>query len=475
MKSSIVLGIVFFVHFSFSQSINLKDVSNQYDYVIITVPQFESTCQQFKQHKETVRGFRVLIVDTTAIYQQFDSCTANEDRIRHFISYAGTYWKNPQPKYFLIAGDLNKIPNYSFVTLPEYQYTDTTKTDFYFSESIYDEDTTTINFYVGRIAAKTTTDLENYFQKVITYENNLLISEWDNTSLVVADDEKNASGEEGEIWKNISLILRDNYLPTFLNRKLYSSSDTSIYFGNKDSITSFLENKGASTLFFIGHGNSTQFTHENLFNVSDVPLLNVGQKYFFVSFLAKQQFSDSNSTSITDQMLVNESQAIGGMSPLGLYYADLNSNVINNFAKYLYSGYHLTVGQVMDSIFINDKTSFKKIFGVFGDPSLKLKYGIIADVNGGQDLVVSDFLMEQNFPNPFNPTTTFQFSLPKAGNVHLKIFDVLGNEVASVADGFYNSGTYKIVFSGERLASGIYLYTLNSGNFHQSKKMILMK
>lgn len=100
MKGLIILFIFFAFQTTFSQTVTLRDTTNQYDYIIITVPAFVSACEPFKQHKETVRDFRTLIVDTTQIFSEFDSSLTPQDNIRDFISYAGTFWKEPRPNYF---------------------------------------------------------------------------------------------------------------------------------------------------------------------------------------------------------------------------------------------------------------------------------------------------------------------------------------------------------------------------------------
>jgi hypothetical protein len=89
--------------------------------------------------------------------------------------------------------------------------------------------------------------------------------------------------------------------------------------------------------------------------------------------------------------------------------------------------------------------------------------------------VVTEFKLSQNYPNPFNPMTTIEFSLPKAGNVTLKVYDALGKEVATLLDGFKTAQSYRVDFDASSLASGVYFYTLNTGNFSQTKKMVLMK
>ena len=87
--------------------------------------------------------------------------------------------------------------------------------------------------------------------------------------------------------------------------------------------------------------------------------------------------------------------------------------------------------------------------------------------------VVSSFKLEQNYPNPFNPSTTINWQLPVDTFVSLKIYDVLGNEVASLVNEEKNAGSYQTEFNASNLSSGTYFYRLESGNFIQTRKMIL--
>ena len=91
------------------------------------------------------------------------------------------------------------------------------------------------------------------------------------------------------------------------------------------------------------------------------------------------------------------------------------------------------------------------------------------------DQLPVDFKLSQNYPNPFNPTTTIEFALPKAGKYTLKIYNVLGQEVASLINNELNAGNFKVTFDASRVASGIYIYRLNGNNVNISKKMMLIK
>ena len=85
------------------------------------------------------------------------------------------------------------------------------------------------------------------------------------------------------------------------------------------------------------------------------------------------------------------------------------------------------------------------------------------------------FGLKQNFPNPFNPSTQINFTVPVTSNVQLKVFDTNGSEVATLVNQSKAAGTYAVEFNASNLASGIYYYTITAGSFSTTKKMILMK
>jgi hypothetical protein len=87
----------------------------------------------------------------------------------------------------------------------------------------------------------------------------------------------------------------------------------------------------------------------------------------------------------------------------------------------------------------------------------------------------NDFTLKQNYPNPFNPSTKIEYSIPEASFVQLKVYDILGNEVATLVNEEQSAGTYRADFTGENLASGLYIAKLQAENYSKTIKMSLLK
>lgn len=137
----------------------------------------------------------------------------------------------------------------------------------------------------------------------------------------------------------------------------------------------------------------------------------------------------------------------------------------------------------------NNNNTYNGCWGVYMFPSGKIigsdrQTGLyvikptipLVGINDPSNNVPDKFELKQNYPNPFNPSTRIDFSLSKSAFVKLKVFDVLGREVAILADEFRQAGSYSISYDAGRLSSGIYYYSLQTDNgFSETKKMVLSK
>ena len=144
----------------------------------------------------------------------------------------------------------------------------------------------------------------------------------------------------------------------------------------------------------------------------------------------------------------------GFESPAGIN-SKINSAIGQSFVgttrntnSILYSGF------LIDSLFLN----------------------VVTDVQDNDNQrIPKTYKLSQNYPNPFNPSTTIRYEVPKGGLVLLKVYDILGREVASLVNEEKQPGNYEVRFDASILASGIYIYRIQAGNFVQAKKMILLK
>jgi len=106
-----------------------------------------------------------------------------------------------------------------------------------------------------------------------------------------------------------------------------------------------------------------------------------------------------------------------------------------------------------------------------GRRSLSEFTGVTREINN----LPGQFNLEQNYPNPFNPGTIIKYSVPKAGNIKLTVYNSIGSKVATIVNEYKIAGNYSIQFNASNLASGIYFYRLESGNYTSAKKFILIK
>ena len=139
-----------------------------------------------------------------------------------------------------------------------------------------------------------------------------------------------------------------------------------------------------------------------------------------------------------------------GVGPIDIYQDGFNDTGGSFwwYKSYLY-------GAVIDEI-------------VYGDTSTVLGINY-------ENVQPDQFLLSQNYPNPFNPSTKINYQLPEISFVALKIYDVLGNEIATLVNEEKSAGSYEVEFSSKRLPSGIYFYQLRAGNYVETKKMVLLR
>jgi hypothetical protein len=140
-------------------------------------------------------------------------------------------------------------------------------------------------------------------------------------------------------------------------------------------------------------------------------------------------------------------------------------------AGYTGGAYSLNTGGLMDEFRLYSRAlTAAEIQGTWNK-----ELPVMTGVHQISGTIPNGYNLAQNYPNPFNPTTKISFSIPKAGNVKLSVFDMLGREVKILVNEFKNAGNYEVNFNALNLASGVYLYRIESGDFKDVKKMTLLK
>jgi hypothetical protein len=103
------------------------------------------------------------------------------------------------------------------------------------------------------------------------------------------------------------------------------------------------------------------------------------------------------------------------------------------------------------------------------------KWDVVSGIIENSIALPAYYALHQNYPNPFNPSTTIEFALPHAGFVTLKVYNVLGGQVATLIAGDHEAGTFKATWNASGMPSGVYFYRLIAGEYVQTKKAVLKK
>jgi hypothetical protein len=157
--------------------------------------------------------------------------------------------------------------------------------------------------------------------------------------------------------------------------------------------------------------------------------------------------------------------------------------VMSNLRKWFDSTYHPTTSFTNTNIRIRitGVGFFDFLHGQTGIPPNGreihpiLSFSLVTNINTNSNEIPSEYKLNQNFPNPFNPSTNIRFALPKSGFVRLSVFDVAGKEVSVLVNERINAGSYSVDWNAANNPSGVYFYRIETEKFSDTKRMILVK
>lgn len=222
-----------------------------------------------------------------------------------------------------------------------------------------------------------------------------------------------------------------------------------------------------------------------------------GLTIYWMPFTAKKMFIYKRDNALSDFALVDS--ALIGMSiessawnpATGLLWVSNDARGDSTYGNLTWYGYDTATGAFADSFAMpvtgqpdeyprgldfspDGNIAYVGLFGTAFNKIYKF-VNTTVDVKEIGNKIPNNFELAQNYPNPFNPTTVINFSIPASSNVTLKVYDMLGREVASLLNETKAAGSYAVSFDASQLSSGTYIYTLTAGNFVSSKKMMLIK
>ncbi|HMN47833.1 MAG TPA: T9SS type A sorting domain-containing protein [Ignavibacteriaceae bacterium] len=198
-----------------------------------------------------------------------------------------------------------------------------------------------------------------------------------------------------------------------------------------------------------------------------------------------------NGTLVKYQNIVIDSLNADGTSNFGESYVNDGTLphtrlIWSDGNTHYHNGWNTSFISKPNYIFVAKGDRFGEVVGVLGYTHAYYKLaprkddditGYVSNVDANKDKngIPDKFVVEQNYPNPFNPSTIIAYSIPQEGFVSVKIYNLLGQEVATLVNDVQSPGNYKVNFDASRLSSGVYFYSVKSDNFSIVKKMMLMK
>jgi hypothetical protein len=478
---ALLLVLLSFVSISHSQWLegSLKDVNNRSDYLIVAPSEFVSAVQPLVAYRTSHNSLTVSVVLTDSIYAQFPSVSPDSS-IRAFLTYAHSMWRQPAPAYVLLAGNTTLVPTHMeasfFIDLGE----DSAAIDQWYVDTLFAGDQVPLpTTALGRFPAWNSEELTAMVAKTIQYESANPFPHADRF-ITVADVYNSMDFEPwavdqqtiiAPVWTDTVTISLRSDSPRW--------KTTSQFIG--------LWNEGAAAINFIGPANNVQYSGSAFFTSADISSLADSSSTTFCFFMGGQRYQKTDTVAVAVNLLrATNRGAVGVFAPSGLNYATENADLTTSILTSLVTKPGTSIGRVIMQGRQNESSLVMRRETLLGDPALVIQHKTIASVTppfaepGG-------FQLFQNYPNPFNPVTTIKYTVAgarEAGagisgfgarNVELKVYDVLGREVATLVNETQTAGTYEIKFDASSLATGVYLYRLKAGESVQTKTLCVIK
>jgi hypothetical protein len=460
----------------FSQPIRPHQAAmiTQADYVIITPLRYVQVMQSLAAFRQARNGFTVATVTTEEIYSTFGQGIPPDSAIRNFITFTLTGgWTDPRPQFFLLAGGVNDVPSHKEPGLdfPPTVSEDSVHIDQWLVEGVPDTAGPRPAAAVGRFPARDSLALATMVAKTIAYESST-DSSWFGRTLIAAD----YTIEAGHLFEELAQVLQEGLFAAWADTLTVHLRESSPLYRTRQQFRS-LWNQGAAIVGLVGHCNWMQFSGSAFFTTWDVDSLAENSPLAFCTLEASQRFERVDTFPIAVSLLHTPSRgAVATLAPSGLVFAHAQNSFWGALYQGMASNPNTPVGNALLDVKrgLLDPANLRRQT-LLGDPALVVKNPRTTGIIDPSPVVPSGFILHQNFPNPFNPTTTISFTIPQRATVSVKVLDLLGRDLVTLFAGPLEAGTFSVVWNAHRASSGIYFCEFRAEGYVSIKPMLLLK
>lgn len=467
--------ITFYICIIGSLNAQLKDNSNQCDYLIITPAQFVNTLQTFVNWRQQ-SGLSVKVIETQQIFSEFPD-TIPSHSIRSFVSFALTNWSDPKPQYLLLVGGVKLLPSFriesTFSNSPIHKE-DSVSIDEWYSANQFASDEKP-DIALGRFPVNNEDELNNIITKTINYEDSLSFNDYPKDFLFLTD-KTDSSIFESSVNSFINRYLPDNYS----YKTIFAGQDSTIEVTRNNLFNQLSE--GTIFLCYYGHGASYKWSKYDIFTLNDIDSLKSHiLPFIYTSDACSQSFDLPDDSSIVRKLIVlPKSGAVASIASTGLSIISAGGDqFLSHFYNYIFTNQNISIGKALlkakNFYSSSSPDGISRRYTLLGDPAFKIPTKDIVNIVDEPIEIQSIYSLKQNYPNPFNPKTKIKYQISINDNVKLILYDLLGRMIKILDEGFKYFGSYEVEFDGSDYSSGVYIYRLITSEGVLSKKMLLLK
>jgi len=451
---------------------DLANSSNQADYIIITPPAYVDVLRPLAVFHTQHNGYTSAFALTDSIYAQFGIRISPDSAVKSFMLHALHAWSDPKPRFFLFGGNLNAVPGHR-VASELYPFEDSVLLDSWYVLA-NDGPGTSLRprAALGRLPAWDALQLESMVTKTLAYRTHPPGS-WSARVIALADSDVWPIYEHAADSSQSGAV---RVWPDTLTGHLRTTSPRAW------STDQFLRHlgEGAALVTYWGQANNGQIGTPPHFTPGDVQRIASNSPPAFWMLSGAHAFDVPVASSVTLSLLAAEDRgAVAVGVSAGVHYFSSYQEFMFGLVDHITSSSQIPIGILLQTTIQSQLTSeqnFAVRLTLLGDPALIVATPIVAAIDPpGRGEIPLHAALLQNYPNPFNPTTTIRYALPERSAVRLTVFNTLGQRIATLVQGNQGAGYHEVRFDASGLASGVYLYRLQAGDYVQTRKLLLLR